>query len=149
MSNEIKRNIFSRIQMILKVNWLLYFYKQCGMYSWSILLWLVCLQSRSIFPLICLYIFLQKKITSLLFFVDEHWKPRSNTTRFGNYRFRVISVILWKQYSRRKFVGFFLMISGRLLPESTRNWQESTGKNPDNFRSKYCFHVPAISCRIR
>jgi hypothetical protein len=25
------------------------------------------------------------------------------------------------------------MISGRFLPESTKNWQESTGKNPQNF----------------
>jgi hypothetical protein len=29
--------------------------------------------------------------------------------------------------------------------ESTGNWQESTGKNPDNFWPEYCFHVPALS----
>jgi hypothetical protein len=37
------------------------------------------------------------------------------------------------------------MISGRFLPESTGNWQESTGKNPKNFRPEYCFHVPVSS----
>jgi len=37
------------------------------------------------------------------------------------------------------------MISRRFLTESTGSWQESTGKNPDNFRPKYCFRVPAIS----
>jgi hypothetical protein len=42
-------------------------------------------------------------------------------------------VILWKQYS-----GWFLL-------ESTGIRQESIGKNPNNFRSEYCFHVPAIS----
>jgi hypothetical protein len=51
----------------------------------------------------------------------------------------------WKQYSGRKFSGFFPMISGRFLTESTRSWQEFTGKNPDNFRPEYCFHVLAIS----
>jgi hypothetical protein len=39
----------------------------------------------------------------------------------------------------------FPMISGWFLPESTGSWQESTGKNSDNFRSKYCFHAPAVS----
>ena len=95
----------------------------------------------------------------------------------------------WKQYSRREFSGFFPMISGRFLPESTgscrnprektrkiparntasnflvfsgasrpfpavrrspgvlfgRNRPEIIGKNPENSRRKYCFHVPAIS----
>jgi hypothetical protein len=65
--------------------------------------------------------------------------------RPGNGRFRVIPVILWKQYSGRKVFGFFQMISGRFLPESRGSWQESTGKNLDNFWPEYCFHVPAIS----
>jgi hypothetical protein len=46
----------------------------------------------------------------------------------------------------------FLMISDRLLPESSGNWLESTGKNPENFWSEYCFHFrrfPVLSCRIR
>ena len=51
----------------------------------------------------------------------------------------------WKQYSHRKFFGFFPMISDRFLPESTGNWSEFIGKNPRNFRWEYCFHVPAIS----
>jgi hypothetical protein len=37
------------------------------------------------------------------------------------------------------------MISGRFLPESTGNWQKSTGKNPEDFRSEIRFHVPEIS----
>jgi hypothetical protein len=37
------------------------------------------------------------------------------------------------------------MLSGWFPPESTGSWQESTRKNPKNFRSEYCFHVPAIS----
>jgi hypothetical protein len=53
-------------------------------------------------------------------------------------------MILWKQYSDRKFFGFFPMIFGQSLPESTGSWRESTGKNPDNFRSEYCFHAPEI-----
>ncbi len=36
--------------------------------------------------------------------------------------------------------GFFPIISGRFLPEITGSWQESTGKNPDDFRPEYCFH---------
>ena len=58
----------------------------------------------------------------------------------------------WKQYSHRKFVGFFPIISNQFLPESTGNWLESTGKNPTNFRSEYCFHFrlfPVLFCRIR
>jgi hypothetical protein len=39
----------------------------------------------------------------------------------------------------------FPMIFGRFLPESRGSWQESTGKNLDNFRPEYCFHVPPIS----
>jgi hypothetical protein len=60
-------------------------------------------------------------------------------------RFRVILVILWKQYSGRKIFGFFPMLSARFLQESTGSWQESVGKNPDNFRPEYCFYVLAIS----
>jgi hypothetical protein len=40
---------------------------------------------------------------------------------------------------------FFPMISGQFLKETTGSWQESTGKNSDNFRPEYCFHVSAIS----
>ncbi len=47
--------------------------------------------------------------------------PSSNSPA-GNSRFRVIPVILWKQYSDQKFFGFFPMLSGRLLPESTGSW---------------------------
>jgi hypothetical protein len=36
------------------------------------------------------------------------------------------------------------MISGGLMAESTGRWQEFTRKNPNNFRLKYCFHIPAI-----
>jgi hypothetical protein len=39
----------------------------------------------------------------------------------------------------------FRFFSARFLSESTESWQESTEKNPDNFRPEYCFHVPAIS----
>jgi hypothetical protein len=42
---------------------------------------------------------------------------------------RVIPVILWKEYSGRKFFGLFPMTSGRFLPESTGIRQESTEKN--------------------
>jgi hypothetical protein len=37
------------------------------------------------------------------------------------------------------------MVFGLFLPESKRSWQESTGKNLDNFTMEYCFHVPARS----
>jgi hypothetical protein len=37
------------------------------------------------------------------------------------------------------------MLSTRFLSESTGSWRESTGKNPDNLRPEYCFHVSAIS----
>jgi hypothetical protein len=36
------------------------------------------------------------------------------------------------------------MSSGRFMAERTGRWQEFTRKNPDNFRLKYCFHIPAI-----
>jgi hypothetical protein len=42
-------------------------------------------------------------------------------------------MILWKQYS------------DRFLPEITGSWRESSGKNPKNFQSEYCFYIPAIS----
>jgi hypothetical protein len=54
-------------------------------------------------------------------------------------------VILWKQYSDRKFFEFFPIISSPFLPEITGSSQESTGKNLDNTRLEYCFHVSAIS----
>jgi hypothetical protein len=54
-------------------------------------------------------------------------------------------VILWQQYSGRKRFGFFPLLSTRFPLESTGSWQESSGKNPDNFQPEYCFHVPAIS----
>jgi hypothetical protein len=37
------------------------------------------------------------------------------------------------------------MLSARSLPESVGSWKEPGGKNPDNVRPEYCFHVPAIS----
>ena len=55
------------------------------------------------------------------------------TVRPENGRFRVIPVILCKQYSDRKFFGFFPMISGRFLLESTGSWQKSTGKKSGQF----------------
>jgi hypothetical protein len=53
-------------------------------------------------------------------------------------------VILWKQYSDRKFFGFFPILSARFLSKSKGSWQESTEKNPKIFRPEYCFHVPSI-----
>jgi hypothetical protein len=38
----------------------------------------------------------------------------------------------WKQYS------------ARFRQVRTGSWQESTGKNPNNFRLEYYFHVPSI-----
>jgi hypothetical protein len=52
----------------------------------------------------------------------------------GNGRIQWISSEFWKHYSSRNFLGFFPMIYDRHLPESTGSWQESTGKNPNNFR---------------
>jgi hypothetical protein len=50
-------------------------------------------------------------------------------------------VILRKQYSGRKFFGFFPVIFGRFLRESTGiDWKKSGQSG-----SEYCFHVPAIS----
>jgi hypothetical protein len=46
---------------------------------------------------------------------------------------------------RPEFFLIFPAIFGRFLPGSTESWQKSTGKNPDNSGSEYCFHVPAIS----
>jgi hypothetical protein len=51
----------------------------------------------------------------------------------------------WKQYSDRKFVGFFPVDSCQFPVLFGRNRPEIIGKNPKNFRWKYCFHVPAIS----
>jgi hypothetical protein len=48
-------------------------------------------------------------------------------------------------FHNRNFLGFFSMISNQFLPESTGSWQESTGKNPKNFRLEYCFHFRRIS----
>ena len=67
------------------------------------------------------------------------------TVRPGTGRSRLIPVVLWKQYSDRKIFGFFPMISSWFLLKSMGSCQESTGKNPDNFRSEYCFYVTAIS----
>ncbi len=47
-----------------------------------------------------------------------------------NGRFRLIPVILWKQYSGQKFFGFFPMLSAQFLPGNTGSWQESTGQFP-------------------
>jgi hypothetical protein len=49
-------------------------------------------------------------------------RDSGRTIRPGNSRLRVIPVILWKQYSGRKF---FPMLSAWFLPESTGSWQES------------------------
>ncbi len=51
----------------------------------------------------------------------------------------------WKQYSDRKFFGFFSVDSNQFPVLSGRNRQEIIGKNPKNFRWKYCFHISAIS----
>ncbi len=59
----------------------------------------------------------------VLLFPGRRVRPR-------NGRFRVIAVILWKQYSCRKAQKV-----GRNPPE----------EKPKTFRSEYCFHVPAIS----
>ncbi|CAM4989334.1 unnamed protein product, partial [Rotaria socialis] len=67
------------------------------------------------------------------------------TVRPGNGRFRVVPLILWKQYSGWKFFAFFPVISDQFLPESTGTWQESTGKVQPYFRPKYCLHIPEIS----
>jgi hypothetical protein len=57
---------------------------------------------------------------------------------FGNRR-------KWKQYSDRKFIGFFPVDSCQFPMLSGRNRSEIIGKNPKNFRWEYCFHTPAIS----
>ncbi len=59
---------------------------------------------------------------------DHHSKYLGRAVQPGNSRFRVIPVILWKQYSGRKLFGFFPMLSARFLPESTGSGQESTRK---------------------
>jgi hypothetical protein len=47
----------------------------------------------------------------------------------------------WKQYSGREFSGGF-----QQLPVlSSRIRSEIIGKNPENYRPEYCFHVPGIS----
>ena len=51
----------------------------------------------------------------------------------------------WKQYSHRKFLGFFPVNSDQFPVLSGRNRSEIIGKNPKNFRWEYCFHVPMIS----
>jgi len=51
----------------------------------------------------------------------------------------------WKQYSHRKFVGFFPVDSSQFPVLSGRNWSGIIGKNPKIFRWEYCFHVPVIS----
>ena len=51
----------------------------------------------------------------------------------------------WKQYSERKFSDFFPVNSSQFPAVSSRNRPELSGKKSENFRSEYCFHVPAIS----
>ncbi len=51
----------------------------------------------------------------------------------------------WKQYSNRRFFGFFPVDSSQFHVLSSRNRSEIIGKNPKIFRWEYCFHVPAIS----
>ncbi len=51
----------------------------------------------------------------------------------------------WKQYSDRKFVGFFPVNSSQFPVLLGRNLSKIIGKNPTNFRWEYCSHVPAIS----
>jgi hypothetical protein len=51
----------------------------------------------------------------------------------------------WKQYSDRKFVGFFPVDSSQFPVLSSRNRSEIIGKKPKIFRWEYYFHVPAIS----
>jgi hypothetical protein len=51
----------------------------------------------------------------------------------------------WKQYSDRKFVGFFPVDSSQFPVLSGRNRSEIIEKNPEIFRWEYCFHVPMIS----
>ncbi len=51
----------------------------------------------------------------------------------------------WKQYSNRKFFGFFPVNSNQFHVLSSRNRSEIIGKNPKIFRWEYCFHFPAIS----
>jgi hypothetical protein len=57
----------------------------------------------------------------------------------------MIPVIFWKQYSGRKFSGFFRVDSCQLPVLSGRTRLKIIGKNPENFRPVYCFHVPEIS----
>jgi hypothetical protein len=51
----------------------------------------------------------------------------------------------WKQYSDRKFLGFFPVDSSQFPVLFGRNRSEIIGKNPEIFRWEYCFHVPVIS----
>ncbi len=71
------------------------------------------------------------------------------TNRSENYRFRVIPVILWKQYSGRKIFGFFPMISCRKAQKVDRNPPEKIrtifGRNTTSMFQRF----PVFSCRIR
>jgi hypothetical protein len=59
---------------------------------------------------------------------DAKFTIQDQRCTVGNSRIKWISGEFWKQYSSRNFLGFFSMLSDRLLPESTGSWQESTGK---------------------
>ncbi len=50
----------------------------------------------------------------------------------------------WKQYSHRKFIGFFPVNADQFLVLSGRDRSEIIGKNLKSFQREYCFHVPAI-----
>jgi hypothetical protein len=50
--------------------------------------------------------------------------------------------MFWKQYSVRKFFGFFAPSFRRRAQEVGRNLPE---EKPKIFWPEYCFHVPAIS----
>jgi hypothetical protein len=74
--------------------------------------------------------------------------PRSKITATGSRRILQESPgnpRKWKQYSDRKFIGFFPVDSCQFPVLSGKNRSEIIGKNPKNFRWEYCFHVSAIS----
>jgi hypothetical protein len=54
-----------------------------------------------------LYIFRLSRLSSDILSSKLRWYYPGRAVRPGNGRFRVIPLILWKQYSGRKFSGFF------------------------------------------
>jgi hypothetical protein len=75
------------------------------------------------------------------------WVYPGRTVRPGNDRFRVIPVILWKQYSDRNFFGFFPMISGQFLLESTgKIWTISSRNTASMFQ---CFLAGSSGLNLR